>query len=77
MSSSGGVLHTSLVVDVTTVQVDWLTVHRRLYNGTFPGPTLRIKAEDRVHLNLVGHDEMFLVLICDFAQVFLILILQA
>ena len=52
--SENGRLDTSLIVDVTSVQVDWLTVQRRLYNRTLPGPTLRIKANDVVHLNLVS-----------------------
>ena len=50
-------LDTSLIVDIATIQVDWLSVKRRLYNGTFPGPTIRIKANDVLHLKLVSSDQ--------------------
>jgi len=53
--STNGFLDTSLIVDVTSVQFDWVSVQRRLYNGTFPGPTIRIKPNDRLHLNLVRY----------------------
>ena len=54
MVSSGGRLQTSLLVDVTEFQVDWLNSLRRLYNNSFPSPTLRIKPGDVVSLNLVS-----------------------
>ncbi|CAK8689527.1 unnamed protein product [Clavelina lepadiformis] len=53
--SSGGRLQTSLLVDVTEFQVDWLNSLRRLYNNSFPSPTLRIKPGDVVSLNLINN----------------------
>ena len=36
------------------IKVDWLEAQRRLYNGTFPGPTLRFRAGDRLDVDLVS-----------------------
>ena len=52
--SSGGELKTRLIVDVGNVSIDWLSVQRRLYNGTFPGPTIRIRPNDMLYLQLVS-----------------------
>ena len=52
--SSEGKLVTSLTVDINEFTFDWLTVRRRTYNGGFTGPTIRVKAGDRVNLNLVN-----------------------
>jgi len=53
--SSEGKLVTSLTVDINEFTFDWLTVRRRTYNGGFTGPTIRVKAGDRVNLNLVNN----------------------
>jgi len=55
VTSSNGNLATTLTVDVNSYTVDWLTVRRRLYNGGYTGPTIRIKAGDRVDLELINN----------------------
>lgn len=47
-------LHMTLEVDVGEVTVDWLTTKRRLYNGTIPAPTVRVKPGEKWHLHLVS-----------------------
>lgn len=56
--SENGFLSTSLHVGIESWTLEWLTTLRRLYNGTFPGPTLRIKAGDQVRLDLVFKAEL-------------------
>lgn len=51
--SSAGSLQTRVEVRMAEFQLDWLNSTRRLYDGTFPGPTIRIKAGDRVQMDLV------------------------
>jgi len=53
--SDGGRLNTSLTVDVNTFTVDWLTVKRRHYNGAYTGPTIRVRAGDKVDLTLTNN----------------------
>lgn len=48
-------LHMTLEVDVGEVTVDWLTTKRRLYNGTIPAPTVRVKPGEKWHLQLVNN----------------------
>lgn len=52
--SSDGRLDMQLDVDVGEVSVDWLTTKRRLYNNSFPAPTVRIRPGDRWHLHLAN-----------------------
>eukprot|EP00058_Branchiostoma_floridae_P019836 XP_002605326.1 hypothetical protein BRAFLDRAFT_89031 [Branchiostoma floridae] len=52
-SSQGtGVLNVTLTVDLTPHTVDWLTIHRRTYNGEIPGPTLRVRPGDKLYIKL-------------------------
>ena len=53
--SSEGKLDTSLTVDINEYTIDWLTVKRRMYNDEYTGPTIRVKAGDKVNLNLVSY----------------------
>jgi len=53
--SSEGKLDTSLTVDINEYTIDWLTVKRRMYNDEYTGPTIRVKAGDKVNLNLVNN----------------------
>jgi len=54
LSSSDGVLDMSLEVEIGDITVDWLTIPRRLYNNTFPSPTIRLKAGDLWHLHVLN-----------------------
>ncbi|XP_066271672.1 uncharacterized protein [Branchiostoma lanceolatum] len=55
-SSEGtGLLNVTLTVDLTPHTVDWLTVHRRTYNGEIPGPTLRVRPGDKLYIKLVNN----------------------
>lgn len=56
ISSENGSLNLTLDVDIGEITLDWLTIKRRLYNNSFPAPTLRIKAGDEIHLKLVFVD---------------------
>lgn len=53
IKSKKGVLNAVLEVDISTVQFDWFTTTRRLYNGSLIGPTLRARAGDTVTVKLV------------------------
>ncbi|XP_066264302.1 multicopper oxidase mco-like [Branchiostoma lanceolatum] len=55
-SSEGtGLLNVTLTVDLTPHTVDWLTIHRRTYNGEIPGPTLRVRPGDKLYIKLVNN----------------------
>lgn len=41
-------------VEMGTVTFDWLTLHRRLYDGLRVGPTIHVKRGDQFTLNLVS-----------------------
>ena len=53
LSSSNGSLDLTLSVEMASFQYDWLTIHRRTYNGEICGPTWRIRRGDRVTVKLV------------------------
>lgn len=55
IASSYGSLITQLNVDAHEFTLDWLTVKRRLYNGRYTGPTIRIKASDSIQLTLTNN----------------------
>lgn len=55
LSSSNGLLDTTLTVAISDLTVDWQVSQRRLYNGGSPGPTLRVRPGDRMLLNLVNN----------------------
>lgn len=50
LASSGGRLALELTASPTTIQVGEAAVRAIAYNGSVPGPTLRLKAGDRVSL---------------------------
>nr|XP_018672869.2 uncharacterized protein LOC100175928 isoform X1 [Ciona intestinalis] len=50
--SSNGELSLTYNVRMADFQVEWLTLHRRTYNGEIPGATWRIKRGDKVNLHL-------------------------
>jgi len=52
--SAGGQLDVTLSVDASDLTVDWFTAVRRMYNGSTPGPTIRVKAGDRLFLKLIN-----------------------
>lgn len=54
MSSSSGRLALDLTAATGTVQIGGTGVHALTYNGTLPGPTLRLKAGDRVALTFAN-----------------------
>jgi FtsP/CotA-like multicopper oxidase with cupredoxin domain len=52
LSSSGGVLALTLTAAMTDVAVAGAHVRAMTYNGTLPGPTLRVRPGDRIALSL-------------------------
>mmetsp|Transcript_5161 Transcript_5161/g.16235 ORF Transcript_5161/g.16235 Transcript_5161/m.16235 type:complete len:647 (+) Transcript_5161:1357-3297(+) len=52
--SSDGVLRVTLVVALLRVRLGNLTWTTRAYNGSFPGPTLVLRAGDRLEMTLVN-----------------------
>jgi FtsP/CotA-like multicopper oxidase with cupredoxin domain len=54
-SSQNGLLDTTLEGRVQPVPVGGRTVTTSVYEGSFPGPTLRVKPGDRLRINLVNH----------------------
>jgi len=52
--SKNGALGVNLTVRMGNVTVEWLTTVRRTFDGTFPGPTWRIKAGDVVTVAVVS-----------------------
>uniref|UniRef100_F6YQV7 ferroxidase n=3 Tax=Ciona intestinalis TaxID=7719 RepID=F6YQV7_CIOIN len=54
LTSSGGSLSMTLTVQVSDIKIDWLTLHRRCYDGVFPGPTWRVKRGDVVNVTVVN-----------------------
>jgi suppressor of ftsI len=52
--SKDGLLRARLVADETAVRVGGRRVIGRAYNGSFPGPTLRLRPGDTVRLTLVN-----------------------
>ena len=58
LTSTGGVLDVDLRIAATRVQVGGRTATMLTYNGTVPGPTLRLRPGDRLRVHLVnGLDE--------------------
>lgn len=53
-SSQDGVLHTTLRAARSPVEVAGLKGDRLVYEGTFPGPTLRVRPGDRMLVDLVN-----------------------
>ena len=53
-SSSDGLLDTTLEASVMAVQVAGSTAIMAVYDGTIPGPTLRVKPGDLLRINLVN-----------------------
>ena len=53
--SRDGVLRARLVADETAVRVGGRRVVGRAYNGSFPGPTLRVSPGDTLRLTACGH----------------------
>ena len=54
IASEGGVLATTLDAKVSQVEVGGKQVSTLVYNGQFPGPTLRVKAGDDLKVKLVN-----------------------
>jgi FtsP/CotA-like multicopper oxidase with cupredoxin domain len=54
LTSAGGRLELELAAAPTTVVIDGAAVQAITYNGTLPGPTLRLKRGDRVSLRFVN-----------------------
>src|SRR5215203_2245921 len=54
IASEGGVLATTLDAKVSPVEVGGKQVSTLVYNGQFPGPTLRVKAGDDLRVELVN-----------------------
>lgn len=52
LSSSGGLLELTLTAAMTVVTVGGARVHVLAYNGTLPGPTLRVRPGDRIALTV-------------------------
>jgi len=54
LSTSGGTASASITVSVADITIDWLIIHRRVFNGGIPGPTVRVRRGDRVNMTLVS-----------------------
>ncbi|MDB5540872.1 MAG: putative multicopper oxidase [Devosia sp.] len=52
ISSQNGVLRTTLIVAPQNVTIGTQTIQALTYNGTFVGPTLRVRPGDRIELTL-------------------------
>src|SRR5690349_11377651 len=52
--SANGLLDTTIEARVQPVPVGGRTVTTSVYEGAFPGPTLRVKPGDRLRINLVN-----------------------
>jgi FtsP/CotA-like multicopper oxidase with cupredoxin domain len=52
LRSSGGLLAATLVAAPTHTTVAGISIHAMTYNGSLPGPTLRVHAGDRIRLSL-------------------------
>ncbi|XP_078484901.1 multicopper oxidase mco-like [Ciona intestinalis] len=52
LESTAGSLSFSLDVDVYDYTLEWLVIHRRLYNGSLSGPTWRVRRGDTVALTI-------------------------
>ena len=57
IASEGGVLATTLDAKVSQVEVGGKQVSTLVYNGQFPGPTLRVKAGDDLKVKLVNDSD--------------------
>lgn len=44
----------TLSVDVSVIRIEWMTQKRRVYNGKLCGPTIRVKAGDKLVITLVS-----------------------
>lgn len=52
LASSGGVLELTLTAAMTDITIAGATVRALTYNGTLPGPTLRVRPGDRIALTV-------------------------
>nr|XP_039256297.1 multicopper oxidase mco-like [Styela clava] len=48
----GNNVYVNLVVDVADIEIEWLKIKRRVYNGNLCGPTIRMKPGDTVYVHL-------------------------
>ncbi len=54
LDSRGGVLQATLVADDRTAMIGGRPILARVYDGSFPGPTLRVRPGDRLEITLVN-----------------------
>ncbi len=54
LDSQDGLLRATLVADDRTAMVGGRPIRARTYNGSFPGPTLRVRPGDRLEITLVN-----------------------
>src|SRR4051794_22468681 len=54
LRSQGGVLRATLTVDERRVAVAGMRVRAKVYRGSFPGPTLRVRPGDTLELRVVN-----------------------
>nr|XP_039271227.1 blue copper oxidase CueO-like [Styela clava] len=56
----GNNVYVNLVVDVADIEIEWLKIKRRVYNGDLCGPTIQMKPGDTVYVhmeNRLGPDQ--------------------
>jgi len=53
LESAAGKLEITLDVDMLDKAIEWLTLHRRAWNGEIPGKVWRIRRGDNVTVTIV------------------------